>query len=119
MDYYSHKIAVRPLPGKGFGTVAVEPIQAGELIIAETPLLVISEWSPTYLLNAFNNLSTQNQSELLVLANSQKGPMHHLVGIALTNMLPLAQAGAYGIFKNVSRINHDCLPNCNHYQVGK
>ena len=110
-------MTVKKLKGKGLGTVAVQPIEAGELLISEEPLLVIPTWSESDLMAAFSKLSSTDQVDFLSLANSHQNTMNHIVGVAITNMLPLAQAGAHGVFKHISRVNHDCLPNCNHYQV--
>ena len=113
----SDKVAVMEIAGKGLGTVAIQPIAAGELVISEEPLLVIPSWSESCLMAAVDKLSSREQVDFLSLSNSQHSSMSHIAGVAITNMLPLADPGAYGVFKNISRVNHDCLPNCNHYQV--
>ena len=44
--------------------------------------------------------------------------MNPLVGVALTNMIPVTRAGGQlAVFRHMARINHSCQPNCNHYQV--
>jgi hypothetical protein len=113
----SHKVTVKEIAGKGLGTVAIQPIAAGEMVISEEPLLVIPSWSESCLMVAFDKLSSSKQVDLLSLSNSQHSSMSCIAGVAITNMLPLADPGAYGVFKNISRVNHNCLPNCNHYQV--
>ena len=46
--------------------------------------------------------------------------MNPLVGIALTNMIPVTRAGArMAVFRSVSRINHSCVPSCSHHQVSE
>ena len=117
MATISSKVAVKKVSGKGLGTVAMHPIVAGELVMSEEPLMVIPTWSERDLMSAFSKLSSTEQTQCLSLANSQTSSMNHLAGVAVTNMLPLATPGAYGVFQNISRVNHDCLPNCNHYQV--
>ena len=113
----SSKVTVRQIEGAGVGTVANQPIPAGELIISEEPLLILPSWSENNLMTAFAQLSSKEQADFLSLANSQPSTMNHIAGLAITNMIPLATPGAYGVFKHISRVNHHCLPNCNHYQV--
>ena len=113
----SPKVAMKEIVGKGLGTVAIQSLVAGELVISEKPLIVIPSWSESELIAAFHKLSCKEQMDFLSLANSQHSSMNHIVGVAITNMLPLAEPGSYGVFKNISRVNHNCLPNCNHYQV--
>ena len=44
--------------------------------------------------------------------------MNPVLGIALTNMIPVSRTGnMFGVFETVSRVNHSCLANSNHYQV--
>ena len=52
----SEKIVERAVSGKGVGVVAVAEIAAGELLVAEQPLLVMEDWSPDHLLAAWTKL---------------------------------------------------------------
>ena len=60
-DMISEKIVERVVPGKGVGVVAVAEITAGELLVAEQPLLVMEDWSPDHLLAAWTKLPRASQ----------------------------------------------------------
>ena len=60
-DMISEKIVERAVPGKGVGVVAVAEIAAGELLVAEQPLLVMEDWSPDHLLAAWTKLPRASQ----------------------------------------------------------
>ena len=57
----SEKIVERAVSGKGVGVVAVAEIAAGELLVAEQPLLVMEDWSPDHLLAAWTKLPRASQ----------------------------------------------------------
>ena len=107
---------VSPVPGRGLGVVATARLPPGHLLLSEAPAMVIPEWSAAALSSAFLQLPEEQQEQVLGLANSQEG-VGRLAGVALTNMLPLAEPGAFGIFPTIARVNHSCRPNTNHYQV--
>ena len=107
---------VCPVPGRGLGVVATATLPPGHLLLSEAPTMVITEWSATALSSAFFQLPEEQQEQVLGLANSQEG-VGRVAGVALTNMLPLAEPGAFGIFPTIARVNHSCRPNTNHYQV--
>ena len=112
----SRKLRVRPVHNKGLGVVALEDIEAGELLIKEDPLLLLTNWSPSHLTTAWNRLSPASQAKFLLLANSHLDT-NPLLGIALTNMIPVNKEGSmFAVFETVSRVNHSCKANCNHYQ---
>ena len=112
----SSKLRIQAVPGKGFGLVASQDIEAGELLVRERPVLVVEQWSPAHLLAAWEKLSPTDQASYSLLANSHP-ELPPVVGVALTNMIPLTRtADTFGVFLSVARINHSCQANSNHYQ---
>ena len=66
--------------------------------------------------SAWHNLSPSSQAKYLLLANTHPD-LNPLLGIALTNMIPLHKEGdTFAVFETVSRVNHSCTANSNHYQ---
>ena len=112
----SSKLRIQAVPGKGFGLVSSQDIEAGELLVRERPVLVVEQWSPAHLLAAWEKLSPSDQASYSLLANSHP-ELPPVVGVALTNMIPLTRtADTFGVFLSVARINHSCQANSNHYQ---
>ena len=64
----SEKIVERAVSGKGVGVVAVAEIAAGELLVAEQPLLVMEDWSPDHLLAAWTKLPRASQVSRILLS---------------------------------------------------
>ena len=60
----SEKIIIRPVPSKGVGVIALESIEAGELLMSERPLIELEDWSPEHLLSAWSSLSRENKVKL-------------------------------------------------------
>ena len=58
---FSNKIQITRIENKGCGITAVETIEAGELLISETPLLYLKHWSPEHLLEQWNNLDNNDK----------------------------------------------------------
>ena len=115
----SPKLSIQAVPGKGLGVVARQDISAGELLIRETPLLVLDQWSPAHLMAAWQKLSPPQRDSYSQLANSHP-ELPPLAGLALTNMIPLTRAAnTFGVFLTVARVNHSCGANSNHYQENK
>lgn len=67
-DMISEKIVERAVSGKGVGVVAVAEIAAGELLVAEQPLLVMEDWSPDHLLAAWTKLPRASQVFRILLS---------------------------------------------------
>ena len=112
----SPKLRIEAVPGKGVGVVARQDIEAGELLIRESPVLVVDQWTPHHLVAAWQKLSPPDRTSYSLLANSHP-ELQPVVGVALTNMIPLTrEATKFGVFLTVARINHSCLANSNHYQ---
>ncbi|KAI1390792.1 SET domain-containing protein [Hypoxylon trugodes] len=118
------------IEGKGIGLVATRKIRAGELIMALTPSVMVSE-------DAVKSLSKRDLSALLVRASEQL-PSHHkenieklsthsetktqeekLHKILETNSFRTGYHDGdnpfYSLFTEISRINHDCRPTCAYY----
>lgn len=118
------------IPGKDVGLVATRTIKAGELIMARIPGLMVNE-------NAIQKLGRKTVSELLIRAVDDL-PFHHrqsllnlsthsapsdygdkIYRILQTNSFRTGYHDGdnafYSLFTEVSRINHDCRPNCAYY----
>ncbi|KAF4633788.1 hypothetical protein G7Y89_g4333 [Cudoniella acicularis] len=113
--------ALTPLPGKGQGLIAVQDISKGTRILSDKPLF----WIPGFRLaesafekavaSKFNLLSKDDQMTFLSLHNNIPGGAYPLTSIVKTNALPLGtDASEGGLFPEASRINHACVPNCQH-----
>ena len=102
-EMISGKVKVVAVPDKGLGVVATEDIEAGELLLREEPLLLVTDWSPHHLTEAWQQLSPAQQAKFLLLANSQTN-VSPVLGIALTNMIPVNREGTvFAVFETVSR----------------
>ncbi|KAI0884311.1 SET domain-containing protein [Annulohypoxylon maeteangense] len=118
------------IEGKGIGLVATRMIRAGELIMALTPGIMVNE-------NAIQKLGRKTVSELLIGAVDELPSQHKE---SLLNLSTHSAASDYGdkiyrilqtnsfrtgyhdgdnpfysLFTEVSRLNHDCRPNCAYY----
>jgi SET domain len=112
-----------PLPGKGQGLIAVQDISKGTRIISEKPLFRIPRSGigieqpalEKAIDRKLNLLSQDGQRAFLSLYNNAPGDSYPLSGIVKTNALPLGtSASEGGLFPEASRINHACVPNCQH-----
>ena len=112
---------VRPSPGKGLGTFALQDIKRGTRIICEKPLIQLSDNGPN-VFQVFSELSKTDQAAYLSLyaqingtsvATAFPGQEHLKLGA-------IADTNAFGtptgpiITQQASRINHSCLPNAHH-----
>jgi hypothetical protein len=110
-----------PIPGKGQGLIAVQDISKGTRILSEKPLFRIPRFGleqqaiEKAIASKLNLLSQDDQRTFLSLHNNTPSASYLLAGIAKTNALPLGtNASEGGLFPEASRINHACLPNCQH-----
>lgn len=115
---------LKDIPGKGRGLVAARALSRGELILAESPLLV---QPPSYtnatILRALSALSDAQQRDYFNLANAHKGVHPPPLGVFKTNALPCGDhdittgsaAGSGAVFVLGSRFNSSCDPNVNNY----
>ena len=70
---FSGKIKIAPVDGKGLGIIAMEDIKQGELLLADEPLIVFSEWSPATVLTSWQSLSKEKKEVYLSLSNCHPG----------------------------------------------
>ena len=111
----------KSIPEKGQGLVAVRKIPKSSRILSEKPIFTIPSIGYNY--NLSNNLiadklkqvSKDDQRAFFILHNNFQGCLKPFLGVAKTNTLPLgSEASEGGLFLQASRINHACLPNCQH-----
>jgi hypothetical protein len=113
---------ITPLPGKGQGLIAVQDISKGTRILSDKPLFRIERFGsapPVVLEKAIASkldlLSQNDRRTFLSLHNNELDASYPLTGIVKTNALPLGtNASEGGLFPLASRINHACVPNCQH-----
>lgn len=111
---------VTDIPGKGKGVVALTDIEPGTLVISEKPLIttdVITSYE-TVDKDIARYLKTQpkaNQRAFLSLHNNFPGEGSPLSNIVRSNGYPLGPGSEVGgVFRDLSRVNHSCRPNCVH-----
>ncbi|PQE10867.1 SET domain-containing 5 protein [Rutstroemia sp. NJR-2017a BBW] len=111
---------IKRIPGKGLGVVATRAIAPGTLLFHESPLLTTetltnpatTEKDLAQLLRA---LPKESQRAYLSLHNNYPGQPSPLSNIIRSNAYPLGPSSSVGgVFKDISRINHSCLPTSQH-----
>ena len=113
-----YKIA--SIPGKGKSLIALQKITPGTLILSEAPLITTDvilsgETIESDLARALKSLPRDSQRAFLSLHNNYPGQGTPLQNIIRSNGYPLgASSDVGGVFENISRINHSCLPNAVH-----
>ena len=130
-----HKVMITPWLKSQVQVIAIEPIKSGEIVMAEEPLVKMDLrlYGLSTLLekllsdkakleefeswNLFNEKKKYEQSENInqLLKVEQKFDIKHsefkrLWGLVNTNALD--SNGVSGLFKIMSRVNHDCNANC-------
>jgi hypothetical protein len=120
-DATSKLYILTPVLGKGQGLIAVQDISRGTRILSDKPLFRIprSGLAPSAIENAIVSkldlLSQADRRTFLSLHNNTPDASYPLTGIVKTNALPLGtNASEGGLFPEASRINHACVPNCQH-----
>ncbi|CAJ1416920.1 unnamed protein product, partial [Effrenium voratum] len=133
-DSALRKARVQSRGRKGLGVVATEPLERGELILEEAPLLTFQDqsfdvlfgdlqeiladdrafehWDESLKQSVQSNFSEESASKFWDLADTC-GEEKTALGIARTNALGLTDESA-GLFLNLSRFNHSCRPNVHH-----
>ncbi|KAF8856367.1 SET domain-containing protein [Acephala macrosclerotiorum] len=110
-----------PIPGKGQGLIAVQDISKGTRILSDKPLFRIPRFGlvgPAFeraVAGKLHRLSKDDQMTFLSLHSNTPGGAYPLISIVKTSALPLGtDALEGGLFPEASRINHACVPNCQH-----
>lgn len=113
------------LPAKGCGVVAARLLKAGELLLAESPLIVVPWWvrhsmfpakeKKECLARAVRDLTPEQRKEFFNLHDSKVGEHDPktIDGIWRTNNFALGPSGPRsdnGLFLKISRFNHSCVP---------
>lgn len=119
--------AIRDVPGKGKGLVAIKSIPRGTRILEEQPVVTTPaysqdhEWLQTHMEKQIESLGKQQQQAFLSLPNLH--PYQNLaeqcLGIFRTVGLPINDDGIDGgVFLEACRINHACDNNAQkHWNV--
>lgn len=110
----SDSFRVVRVEGKGLGAIAVRKIICGELVLRDPPLITFKDNDASWLASAtmqFDQLIEAKQLEVMSLADAREPKT--LAGIIITNNYSLGLGAIYGgIFLELSRFNHSCVPNC-------
>ncbi|KAI1415415.1 SET domain-containing protein [Hypoxylon sp. FL1857] len=116
--------------GKDIGLIATRKIQAGELIMARTPGIMVNEKAiqalgkkavSELLIRAVENLPPQHRESLLKLSTHSAASDYgdKLYRILQTNSFRTGYHDGdnpfYSLFTEVSRLNHGCRPTCAYY----
>ncbi|KAH8921772.1 hypothetical protein BT69DRAFT_1243872 [Atractiella rhizophila] len=108
--------------GGGMGVVASRAIEAGTLLMSETPIISFSSseaqgLSPSqaeqFVQGQFDVLSSADQLKVMELSNAWEGhkELPSLLGILQTNAMQAA--GKTSLFPTIARINHACAGSAN------
>ncbi|KAF9361826.1 hypothetical protein BGX34_006873 [Mortierella sp. NVP85] len=108
---------IKDAPGKGRGMFATQDIKRGTCVIAESPLVYVSQLnSLAENLAAVEALSKKNKKYFYALRNAHEDMgLPQEFGIIQTNCLPRGpDALDSAVYRIISRINHSCVPNVTH-----
>lgn len=103
------------VPGKGVGAIAARDIAAGELLLAERPVMSFSDGGGDGSAEEqFDALSDELQQEVMALHDQlAAGGEKTLRGIIASNCYSGSSLGCDGVLlPAISRFNHSCRPNC-------
>lgn len=116
----SSMYALRDIPGKGQGLIAIENIPKGTQILSEEPVITVPEgqrddgWLKTHISRQVDGLSKDQRQSFLSMHNlyPYQNITEQSLGIIRTNSLPIEANGiGGGIFLEACRINHACDNN--------
>ncbi|KAF2727774.1 SET domain-containing protein [Polyplosphaeria fusca] len=112
--------ALRDVPGKGKGLVAIEDIPKGTRILSEKPVITTperqrdDEWLKTHISQQVGSLSEHQRQSFFSMYNLHpyQNVAEQSLGIIRTNALPIEANGVGGgVFLEACRINHACDNN--------
>jgi hypothetical protein len=112
--------ALRDVPGKGKGLVAIETITKGTRILSEQPVITIperpqdDEWLTRHVCEQVDALDEKQRHSFLSMHNLylSQNIAEQFLGIIRTNSLPIECNGiGGGIFLEACHINHACDNN--------
>jgi len=113
-------LALRPVRGKGLGLVALRDFAKGEVVLSDKALVKVhigppyASWTHQQALSVFRQVSKLNRDDresLLQLSTRQDSKQPLVLRIVSNNCFNI-DANTFGVFVNISRINHSCAPNC-------
>ena len=109
------------IDGKGMGMIATQNIAPSTIILSEVSLIrerKVEKESEKYklLIDAYNSLKNEHhQKQIMSLSNcfSSNSKREEMINIYYTNCIKIENNKKYqsGLFPNIARINHSCLPN--------
>lgn len=112
--------ALRDIPGKGKGLVAIRDIPRGTRILSETPIITVTmgvavvTQAEASIRRQVDALTKEQRQAFLSMHNIYPSPnaSKRYTGIVRTNALPIEIDGiGGGIFLEACRINHSCKNN--------
>lgn len=124
------KYKTSSIPNKGLGLIVTEKILAGELIVSEEPLVFVSysqavsarfsSLQKNPLKKNFDSLVVEKREVALKLFSARglkPGDAGFETDVFKTNSMPCGEDERNGgaIYSTISRINHSCKPNANHF----
>lgn len=107
---YTSPVTVKNLPGRGYGVIATSAIEAGTLILAEEPLVKVSDRKRD-VEACVSALAQPQQDRYYALHDNFSGMYAPVEGIFKTNAIQLGDTGYGGVFALASRLNSSCRPN--------
>lgn len=127
------KYKMQEIPGKGMGIVATEHIRSGDLIMANTVSLLVDYGAFTLprekyfelQVSAVDHLPSAHRAAVLALSTHDEthlGHDEHVDKLIATNSFDIYPGDEdeensdtmFGIFPEISRMNHDCRPNADY-----
>merc|ERR1719239_1241737 len=113
-------LALRPVRGKGLGLVALRDFAKGEVVLSDKALVKVRvgppcvSWTHQQAVSVFRQVSKLNREEresLFQLSTRQDSKQPLVLRIVSNNCFNIDE-NTFGVFFNISRINHSCAPNC-------
>jgi len=111
---------LKPVRGKGLGLVALRDFEKGEVVLSERALVKVgitsaySSWTrqqAVSVLRQVYKMSGEERAGLFKLSARQNSKQPLVLRIVSNNCFNI-DLRTFGVFLNISRINHSCVPNC-------